>query len=122
MRRRDRSGHRRRARYGLWRGGRELYRRPSGHDARYRGAIAALRRPIARFQGAEADRARKRAAEDRAWQARPQGAGEGVAKSYPGLSAAKSGIRLARALTNPPKPNFLSRVSDNLPTRCNVRL
>src|SRR6202040_172374 len=79
MRRSDRSRHGRRPRRDLWRGSRELCGCPPRRDARHGSAVAALRRRAARFQGAEADRADERAAEDRARQARPQGAGGEVA-------------------------------------------
>ena len=76
----DRGRHRRRAGRDLRRGGGELRGGAPGRNGRYRRAPALLQRGAAGIQGAEADRAQRLAAEDRARQAQPAGARGTVAK------------------------------------------
>ena len=76
----DRGRHRRRAGRDLRRGSGELRGGAPGRNGRYRRAPALLQRGAAGIQGAEADRAQRLAAQDRARQAQPAGAGGTVAK------------------------------------------
>ena len=104
----------RRARQGLWRGGRGLCGAAAGRGRGRRRHSAPLLGQAAGVQDAEADRSVRRAAENRARQARPQGAGGAVEPlALPSFAALLSPLAVMRR----PADNLdMKRSSDRIRT------